>query len=180
MSGVLALRNRQRVRAVDLRLLRRIAAWARAELFRAADYELGIHLVTAQEMAAINQKFLGHAGSTDVITFDHRERVGQASRLPLSASRWRKREGSDARRDACPTLHGEIFISLDDAVAQAREFDTTWQSELVRYLLHGLLHLHGFEDRTPAARRRMKREENLRLRLAARQFPLRRLSRGNP
>jgi probable rRNA maturation factor len=179
MRRVLALRNRQRVRAVDTRLLRRIAAWALAELFRAADYELGIHLVTAGEMACRNETFLGHPGSTDVITFDHRE-VGQASRLPPREYRPRSSIRPGGRRDACPTFHGEIFISLDDAVAQAREFGATWQGELVRYLLHGLLHLRGFDDLTPALRRQMKREENRLLRLAALQFPLRRLARGKP
>ena len=181
MSRVLALRNRQHVRAVDTRLLRRIAAWALEELFRAGPYELGIHLVAADEMAGVNGTFLGHAGSTDVITFDH-DNVGQASRLPPRASRPRRIQASrpGGRRDACPTFHGEIFICLDDAVAQAREFGVTWQGELVRYLLHGLLHQQGFDDLTPAARRQMKREENRLLRLAARQFPLRRLSRRKP
>jgi probable rRNA maturation factor len=181
MSRVLALRNRQRVRAVDTRLLRRIAAWMLAELFRAAGYELGVHLVTAGEMTRLNKAFLGHEGSTDVLTFNHQEGA-QASRLPPRASRPRRSRARrpGGRRDACPTFHGEIFISLDDAVAQARQFRATWQDELVRYLLHGLLHLEGFDDVTPAARVRMKREETRLLRRTARQFPLRRLARSKP
>ena len=154
MSRVLALCNRQRVRAVDMRLFRRIAAWALGEHFHADHYELGIHLVNAREMAGVNETFLNHAGSTDVITFDHREKAGRASRLPPRAPRPRKLKPSEGRLDACPTLHGEIFISVEDAVAQAREFDATWQNELVRYLLHGLLHLSGFDDCTAVARRR--------------------------
>jgi ssRNA-specific RNase YbeY (16S rRNA maturation enzyme) len=51
---------------------------------------------------------------------------------------------------------------------------------LTRYLLHGLLHLHGFDDLTPAARRRMKREENRLLREAAREFVLSRLAKKKP
>ena len=69
-------------------------------------------------------------------------------------------------------MHGDIFVCLDDAVAQARQFRTTWQSELVRYVIHGLLHLRGYDDRHPAARRKMKREENRRLREITRRFPL--------
>ena len=180
MSRVLALRNRQRVRAVDTRLLRRIAAWALAELFRADGYELGIHLVAAHEMAGVNEAFLGHPGSTDVITFDHVE-AGQPSRPPPGrlARNLRGQGARGGRRDGCPAFHGEIFIGLDDAVAQARDFGVTWQVELVRYLLHGLLHLQGFDDLTAAARRKMKREENRLLRLAARQFPLHRLARDS-
>ena len=153
MSRILALRNRQRARPVDTRLLRHIAAWALEEHFCATDYELAIHLVTAGEMATLNKTFLNHEGSTDVITFDHREGSSPGS------------------------VHGEIFISLDDTVAQARKFGTTWQEELTRYLLHGLLHLHGFDDLTATARRKMKREENRLLRQAAREFPLHRLAK---
>ena len=43
---------------------------------------------------------------------------------------------------------------------QAKQFKTTWQSEIVRYVIHGVLHLLGHDDRLAAARRRMKREEN--------------------
>ncbi|HEU0008355.1 MAG TPA: rRNA maturation RNase YbeY [Verrucomicrobiae bacterium] len=225
MRRTLGLRNRQRVRLVDTRLLRRIARWALEEQFHAADYELGVHLVTAAEMARVNESFLDHEGSTDVITFDHREASGATSRVPSRRPRPSLRgptpgkasretgpaahePGGRARRSARAALdtpdrrarsdapyhpfalqgrpapkhsggsvHGEIFLCLDDAVAQARQFGTGWQSELARYLLHGLLHLHGFDDSTPRARRRMKRQENRLLRLAQRQFSLRRLAR---
>ena len=40
------------------------------------------------------------------------------------------------------------------------EFGTSWQQELIRYLVHGILHLLGFDDQQPAQRRTMKREEN--------------------
>ena len=194
MSRTLGLRNRQRVRAVDTRLLRRIARWALEEQFHAADYELGLHLVSAAEMARVNETFLNHQGSTDVITFDHHEPVGRVSR-PSSERRAPARRGPNtesrrtgarrsvlsqgrpARKNSENALHGEIFLCLDDAVAQAGQFDTAWQSELARYLLHGLLHLHGFDDRTPAARRKMKREENRLLRLAKQQFRIHWLAR---
>ena len=147
----LLLRNRQRVRAVDSPLLRRIARNLLEEKLAVTGYELGIHLVAAPEMARLNEAFLQHTGSTDVITFNHSE-------------------------DPEPfQLHGEIFICLDDAVKQSRAFRTTWQSELVRYVIHGVLHLRGFDDLTPSKRRVMKLEENRLLRELARQFPLRQL-----
>ena len=69
-------------------------------------------------------------------------------------------------------LHGELYICLDDAIAQAKEFRTTWQSEVVRYVIHGVLHLLGHDDHAAAARRKMKREENRLLRHLAKEFPL--------
>ena len=46
-------------------------------------------------------------------------------------------------------LHGEIFICVDEAIPQAKEFRTSWQSEIVRYIVHGVLHLLGHEMPSP-------------------------------
>ena len=147
----LVLRNRQRVRRVHTPILRRIVRSLLSEFLDAENYELCVHLVATQEITRLNETFLRHAGSTDVITFDH--------------------HGGDS------PLHGEIFICIDQAVSQARRFRTTWQSELVRYFLHGILHLLGHDDQRPAARRKMKREENRLLRALAARFPLSQLAR---
>jgi len=48
----------------------------------------------------------------------------------------------------------------------------------VRYVVHGLLHLRGYDDRQPAARRQMKREEDRLLTQLARRFPFRRLGKA--
>ena len=149
----LVIANRQRTKRINTRLLKQIVADLATEL-ELTEPELGIALVGAKEMARVNWDFLQHEGSTDVITFDHQENVAQASRLPpLSANKKR-------RRDARATLHGELFICVDDAVAQAKEYGTSWQSEAVRYVVHGVLHLLGYDDLKPALRREMKREEN--------------------
>ncbi len=52
--------------------------------------------------------------------------------------------------------HGEIFISTETAQRQAREFGTSMDEEIKLYLVHGLLHLHGYDDTTPALRRTME------------------------
>ena len=153
MTQTLAFKNRQCVRRIDTPLLRRISRWLLAESLGVTHYELCVHLVGAAEMARVNETFLQHEGSTDVITFDHSE---------------------SARPHA---LHGELFICLDDAVKQAREFKTSWQSELTRYVIHGLLHLRGHDDLKPAARRAMKKEENRLLRETSRVFALPELAR---
>ena len=156
MPAVLAFRNRQRIRPLRLPLLRRITRQVLVGELGVTDYEVGFHFVKAVEMARVNQAFLQHAGSTDVITFDHGDGASPAK------------------------LHGEIFISVPDAVQQAREFRTTWPEELVRYLIHGLLHLRGYDDLQPALRRVMKREEERLLRLVAAQFDLREIGRVKP
>ena len=58
--------------------------------------------------------------------------------------------------DVLTFQHGEIFISVETAKRHARAFGNSLTSELCLYIAHGLLHLHGFDDRTPAAARKMK------------------------
>ena len=151
----LALRTQQRVRRVELRLLRRITTALLQETWPGGGLDLAIHLVAAPEMTRLNETFLRHKGSTDVVTFDYAEPAGRE------------------KRASCPALlHGEVFVCLDEAVTQARRFRVTWQSELVRYVVHGVLHLLGYDDLNPRARRRMKAAENRLMRRLDRQFAI--------
>ena len=152
----LVIANRQRRKKINVRLLRQITSALLSER-KLTEAELGLHLVGSRVMARVNWQFLRHAGSTDVITFDHL--------------------ADDPARPCAPgRLHGELFICVDDAVAQAREFRTSWQSEVVRYVIHGVLHLRGYDDLQPRLRRRMKRKENRLLHRLARRFSLAELS----
>jgi probable rRNA maturation factor len=55
--------------------------------------------------------------------------------------------------------HGEIFISAEMAKRNAKRFGTSLARELQLYVIHGLLHLHGFADGTPKAALEMKRTQ---------------------
>src|SRR5882724_13374183 len=108
----LTFRNRHRAFPVNLRLLRRIAQALFHDL-EIAEYDLAIHFVGAAEMTRLNETFLHHQGSTDVITFDYAE---PAEPNPPRGTALRDRIPEN------PPLHGEIFICLDEAVNQARRF----------------------------------------------------------
>jgi probable rRNA maturation factor len=58
--------------------------------------------------------------------------------------------------DVITFQHGEIFISVDTAIRNARRFRSSLADELNLYIAHGLLHLHGFDDKTPKAARAME------------------------
>ena len=79
----LSLRNRQRIRRVDLRLLRRITQALLRETWPQGSFDLAIYVVAEPEMTRLNETYLRHKGSTDVITFDYADNVGQASRLSI-------------------------------------------------------------------------------------------------
>ncbi len=68
--------------------------------------------------------------------------------------------------DVLTFQHGEIFISVETARRQARAFENSLMRELKLYIVHGLLHLHGFEDQTPTEAREMKMAQERILRCA--------------
>ena len=88
----------------------------------------------------------------------------------------RARPSEDRRIPSRPLLHGEIFICLDEAVSQSRRFHATWQGELVRYAVHGVLHLLGYDDQNARVRRKMKKAEDTLVRRLAARFEFQRLS----
>jgi len=153
----LVITNRQRTKKINSRRLKEITEALLAEL-KITEAEMGVNLVGVREMALVNETFLQHEGPTDVITFDHRNCELQIANCESE-------------------IHGELFICVNVAMTQAKEFKSSWQAEVVRYVVHGVLHLLGYDDLKPALRRRMKREENRLMRLLEREFTFARLAR---
>ena len=133
----LTMRNHQREVSVDSPALRRQMRWLLNNAFKWTEYELAVHFVSAKRMALINHKHLGHEGPTDILTFDYEESFQS----------------------------GEIFICPAVAAKYAEHHKQSLMTELARYLIHGLLHMSGHDDKVPAARRKMEREETRLLRL---------------
>jgi rRNA maturation RNase YbeY len=103
-----------------------------------SDYQLTFVGTSDRRIAELNEQFLRHPGPTDVISF------------PLGEEK----------------MEGEIYISLERAKANAREFGVSYRSEVHRLAAHGLLHLIGYGDHTPGEKRVMTRKENFYLKQA--------------
>ncbi len=103
------------------------------------DWELNVRFVGDREMAQANCEFVGHEGTTDVITFSYFD--DPESLFPGEAA-------------------VELCICIDAALreGQARS-DSSYAREMVLYLVHGLLHSAGEDDLAPAPRRRMRQRE---------------------
>jgi probable rRNA maturation factor len=124
------LRNRQRLLRVDARLLKSFARQALELVDAPANFNLSIALVTDAAIAKLNTQYHATSGPTDILTFDYGEGLG------------------------------ELIISVEHVVANARRFRTAPARELARYVAHGILHLHGHNDRTPRQRTRMRAAES--------------------
>jgi len=79
----------------------------------------------------------------------------------------RKFLGQSGPTDVMTFQHGEIFISVDTARRHARAFENSLLRELKLYIVHGLLHLHGFDDQTPSQAHKMKAAQERILRICS-------------
>lgn len=85
-------------------------------------------------LLTINQEYLGHDTLTDIITFDNAEHAA--------------------------VLEGDIYISVDRVADNAKKFETSFESELHRVMVHGLLHLIGHKDKTASQKKIMRKKES--------------------
>jgi len=99
-----------------------------------ADAEISLAFVDNATIHALNRRYLDHDEPTDVLSF------------PLSEPNAKQ-------------LAGELVIGAEVAQAQAQERGHDVQAELALYVIHGLLHLCGCDDKTPAAAQEMRRRE---------------------
>jgi probable rRNA maturation factor len=96
------------------------------------DAAISVVAVDSPRCRRLNRKFLAHDRVTDVISF------------PLESR---------------PRLEGEVYVNLDTARRQAREYGITPANEVTRLVVHGTLHLAGYDDRRPGDAARMYRAQ---------------------
>jgi len=93
-----------------------------------------INFISSSEIMEINNKYLNHNYSTDIITFDY----------------------SESKKK----LESEIYISYEDAFSNSKKYGVTFMDEIMRLVIHGFLHLLGYNDRSHKEKSVMKRLEN--------------------
>jgi probable rRNA maturation factor len=103
-----------------------------------AKLNLSVIAMSDAELLSINIASLGHDFLTDVITFEIERSTDEESRTSLEA---------------------EIYISVERANENALKFKQTFESEIARLVIHGILHIAGYTDKTPNAKKRMRNRE---------------------
>jgi len=126
--------NLQKLYPVDTKSIKKIARGVLK--FEKQDAELNIVFTDNKRIKEINKTFLGHNYATDVITFAYDE----ASINNDKAS-------------------GEIIISVEMAKKLAQKHDCAVEGEIALYLVHGLLHLFGYNDKQRKEAKKMHQRE---------------------
>jgi rRNA maturation RNase YbeY len=113
---------------------RRLAAWLKAVAGAEGKQtgEIAVVFCSDDYLLQLNRRYLQHDYYTDVITFDYTEGA---------------------------VLSGDLFISIDAVRANAAHYEQSFDDELHRVILHGVLHLCGYADATPAQQKTMREME---------------------
>ncbi|TAE39751.1 MAG: rRNA maturation RNase YbeY [Runella slithyformis] len=121
--------------------IRQTKAWlkatAQAEGFKLN--QLNYIFCSDEYLLGVNRQYLNHDFYTDIITFDNGEIEGE--------------------------IEGDIFVSIERVRENATEFKKTFEEELKRVLVHGVLHLSGYGDKTEEEEKTMREKENFYLHL---------------
>lgn len=107
-----------------------------AETIRSEEYKIGsLNFVFCndQYLHKLNVDFLNHDTLTDIITFDNN--LGKE-------------------------VHGEIYISIDRVKENASDFKVSFKNEIHRVIIHGVLHLCGYKDKTESEKALMRNKED--------------------
>ena len=124
--------NAQRRYPVSTARMRRLVQRVVRQLKIRTAGTFSVIFLTPGRMRAMNRRALRHDRVTDVITFRYHDEP----------------------------IVGELLIAPSEAAAYAKQHRLPYKEELARYVVHGLLHWTGLDDRTPAQQRRMRREED--------------------
>ncbi|GAB4327157.1 MAG: rRNA maturation RNase YbeY [Flammeovirgaceae bacterium] len=103
--------------------------------FQTSIREINYIFCSDEYLLSINQEYLQHDTLTDIITFDYRE----------------EKNGS---------LEGEIYISIERVEDNAKDLGVSFEDELDRVIIHGILHLLGYKDETEEEERQMRNLED--------------------
>ncbi|MCK5578555.1 MAG: rRNA maturation RNase YbeY [Planctomycetes bacterium] len=135
MISINASQSFRRILPVETRLIKKVLQSVLKE-HKHARFDLSLALVDNRTIRKLNRRYLKHNRITDVIAF------------PLMD------DGMNGDK-----VLGEIVVSVEKAVPEARRRKITVRQELLLYCVHGLLHLLGYDDGNPRARRRMEKKQ---------------------
>ena len=132
----LLIKNSQRHLTISRETLKKVIRKILSK-YRISRYEINIDFLDNSAIQKLNKKYLNHNCPTDVLAFPY----------PDSDSKSKNK------------LCADIAISAEMAITNSKIFKVDVKEELCLYVVHGLLHLVGFDDISAAKRKKMRKEE---------------------
>jgi probable rRNA maturation factor len=127
---------------VDIkRVIRKTLSYVGTNKFKKGTYIISVVFTTDNKIREFNRTYRNKDKPTDVLSFSQLE--GETLTLP----------------QGIPVIIGDIIISVDTATIQAKEFNVTIKEELTRLLVHGCLHLFGYDHENVSNEIRLKMEQ---------------------
>jgi probable rRNA maturation factor len=127
------IKNLQKVKKINLSELRKRILRV-LKILDLSDKILSFVFCDNDFISQINFEYLKHQGPTNVISFALDD------------------DGPD-------DTFGEIFVSVSEALTSCQRYENSFDEELMLYVVHGLLHLCGYDDQTPNQKTKMRRKE---------------------
>jgi rRNA maturation RNase YbeY len=134
----MAIRFNNHEKIFKLKNKRKIVNWIKriVSSYGKSAGEISIIFTSDNYILEINNQYLNHNYFTDIITFDYSTKS---------------------------VIEGDIFISVDTVLSNSKKFHTSFKEEILRVIIHGVLHLIGFKDKTAKEKSEMRRNEDLAL-----------------
>lgn len=136
--GSITVSNRQKKFRIASSALKQVTSYYLQDVRNLESWDLSIAFLGPKQMAKWNETHLNHLGAADILTYNYLS--------PAELSRTR--------------IFGELLICPQVAHDTAPNYNQHWTNEIVRYVVHGILHLLGYDDVDPEDRRIMKVQEN--------------------
>lgn len=133
MAGISYFSQKPRFKLTDPK---KSTAWIKKAIKKEGATLLSLNYIfcTDEYLREINIEFLNHKTLTDIITFNYNPSDGE--------------------------IEGEIYISIDRVRENAETFGTGFKPELNRVMIHGVLHLLGYNDKTKSEKKAMREKED--------------------
>lgn len=134
----MAIRFNNHEKTFKLKNKRKIVNWIKriVSSYGKSAGEVSIIFTSDNYILEINNQYLNHNYFTDIITFDYSTKS---------------------------IIEGDIYISVDTVMSNSKKFHTSFNEEILRVIIHGILHLVGFKDKTTKEKLEMRRNEDLAL-----------------
>ncbi len=152
MTKEISLFNRQKKFKIYFRKVRPLVGHLLGDCLKLSEWNLSIVFLGPKSITKWNEEHLQHKGPADILTYDYSNNPNDLT--PLNS------------------ITGELLICPQVAFEISQKYGKSWPNELSRYMVHGILHLLGYDDINPKDRKIMKRAENKWMKHLETQFDL--------